>query len=285
MFSESVMQVDPDQNAEISAMQQVIDRNILLPLFENSGQAIMVLNSDDLHIVAANRLARTILKNGMRALQRLTLMDAVPSLPPDDVARFLRQFIRVRRRSVRARVGLNTDKATIYDVDIIRMPDQEKSIVIIAQDVSATVLALKMADEAESKMATAINALSDGFVLYDADDRLVICNQTYRTFYPESAAAMEPGNTFENILRLGLQNGQYADGIGREEEWLATRLKQHRSSQGVIEQKLSNGRWLRIVERATADGGRVGLRVDVTQLKEQQHALRRLAITDELTGL
>lgn len=35
-------------------MQQVIDRNILLPLFENSGQAIMVLNSDDLHIVAAN---------------------------------------------------------------------------------------------------------------------------------------------------------------------------------------------------------------------------------------
>ena len=285
MFSESVMQVDPDQNAEISAMQQVIGRNILLPLFENSGQAIMVLNSDDLHIVAANRLARTILKNGMRALQRLTLMDAVPSLPPDDVARFLRQFIRVRRRSVRARVGLNTDKATIYDVDIIRMPDQEKSIVIIAQDVSATVLALKMADEAESKMATAINALSDGFVLYDADDRLVICNQTYRTFYPESAAAMEPGNTFENILRLGLQNGQYADGIGREEEWLATRLKQHRSSQGVIEQKLSNGRWLRIVERATADGGRVGLRVDVTQLKEQQHALRRLAITDELTGL
>ncbi|MBU0780018.1 MAG: PAS-domain containing protein, partial [Alphaproteobacteria bacterium] len=211
MFSESVMQVDPDQNAEISAMQQVIGRNILLPLFENSGQAIMVLNSDDLHIVAANRLARTILKNGMRALQRLTLMDAVPSLPADDVARFLRQFIRVRRRSVRARVGLNTDKATIYDVDIIRMPDQEKSIVIIAQDVSATVLALKMADEAESKMATAINALSDGFVLYDADDRLVICNQTYRTFYPESAAAMEPGNTFETILRLGLQNGQYAD--------------------------------------------------------------------------
>ncbi|WP_394151859.1 putative bifunctional diguanylate cyclase/phosphodiesterase [Loktanella salsilacus] len=134
-------------------------------------------------------------------------------------------------------------------------------------------------------MATAIDALSDGFVLYDADDRLVICNQTYRLFYPESAAAMEPGNTFENILRVGLKNGQYADGIGREEEWLATRLKQHRSPHGVIEQKLSNGRWLRIMERVTADGGRVGLRVDVTQLKEQQHALRRLAITDELTGL
>ncbi|WP_386679521.1 putative bifunctional diguanylate cyclase/phosphodiesterase [Loktanella sp. R86503] len=279
------MQVDIDQNAEISAIQQVISRNILLPLFENSGQAIVVLNSDDLLVVAANRLARTILNQGMRTLQRLTLMETLPNLPEDRVAQFIRQFIRVRRRSVRARVCINGDKETIYDVDIIRVPGPLKSVVVIAQDVTLTVRALRIAAKAESQMATAIDALSDGFVLYDADDRLVICNQTYRTFYLESAAAMEPGNTFENILRVGLKNGQYADGIGREEEWLATRLKQHRSPHGVIEQKLSNGRWLRIMERVTADGGRVGLRVDVTQLKEQQHALRRLAITDELTGL
>ena len=279
------MQVDPDQNAELSAIQQVIGRNILLPLFESSAQAIIVLNADDLRIVAANGRARHWLGLSMRALQRLTMAEAVPTMPTGTVTRVLRRFARLRRPSVRLRAILPGDKPATFDVDIMRMPDRQRSIVILAQDTTAMLDAIRTADAAESRMAVAINALSDGFVLYDAEDRLVICNETYRTFYPESAAAMLPGTKFEDILKFGLRNRQYADGIGREDEWLRERMRQHMAMSGPIEQKLANGRWLRIVERPTPDGGRVGLRVDVTQLKEQQHALRRLAVTDELTGL
>ena len=279
------MRVDPDQNAELTAIQQVIGRNILLPLFESSAQAIIVLDAADLRIVAANRRARMSLGLSMRALQRLTMPEAVPTIERGRVTRVLGRFARLRRTSVRLRAALPGKVTTVFDIDIMRMPDRARSIVILAQDTSAMLAAIRSADAAESRMAVAINALSDGFVLYDEDDRLVICNETYRNFYPESAAAMTPGARFEDILRYGLRNGQYADGIGREEDWLRERMRQHASMTGPIEQKLSNGRWLRIVERPTPDGGRVGLRVDVTRLKEQQQALRRLAVTDELTGL
>jgi signal transduction histidine kinase/DNA-binding response OmpR family regulator len=84
---------------------------------------------------------------------------------------------------------------------------------------------------------------------------------------------MVPGAKFEDILRFGLDHGQHADAVGREEAWLAERLAQHRHSDGVHEQQLRDGRWLRVHDHQTPDGGRVGLRVDISQIKEQQAAL------------
>ncbi|REC57860.1 response regulator [Rhodosalinus sediminis] len=125
------------------------------------------------------------------------------------------------------------------------------------------------------RMWSAVEELPDGFVVYDSDDRLVTCNARYRELYAETAPAMVPGATFEELLRYGLARGQYAEAIGREEEWLAERLEKHRAAEVAIEQQLGDGRWLRIFEKETRDGGRVGLRVDVTALKEQQKALER----------
>ncbi|SIS52980.1 hypothetical protein SAMN05421759_101234 [Roseivivax lentus] len=120
------------------------------------------------------------------------------------------------------------------------------------------------------RMWQAVQQLPDGFVLYDAEDRLVMCNDKYRSFYAKSAPAMVPGATFEDILRYGLKNRQYLEAIGREEEWLAERLAHHRQADLIIEQPLEDGRWLRIFERRITDGSRVGLRVDITDLKETQ---------------
>jgi hypothetical protein len=147
----------------------------------------------------------------------------------------------------------------------VRMEDRR------ARDGDLVTLAVDITEQ--MRIWAAIEAIPDGFVLYDRDDRLLTCNQRYRDLYPDSAAAMVPGATFEEILRYGLAHGQHADAIGREEDWLAERLAQHRAAQGVHEQRLRDGRWLRAHDHPTPDGGRVGLRVDVTLLKEQQAAL------------
>jgi len=131
------------------------------------------------------------------------------------------------------------------------------------------------------RMWAAVEAIPDGFVLYDHDDRLVMCNDRYRDFYAESAPAMQPGTGFEEILRFGLDNGQYPEAIGREEEWISERLNRHHSPEGMIEQRLADGRWLRILEERTPDGGLVGLRVDITEQKRQQEALDRARVAAE----
>ena len=125
------------------------------------------------------------------------------------------------------------------------------------------------------RLQSAIETLDDGFVIYDKEDRLVLCNQRYREIYSASAAAIVQGNTFANILRYGLEHGQYVSAIGREEAWLQERLLQHRRSNFNVEQQLDDGRWLRIAERETPNGEWVGFRVDISEQKAVQEELHK----------
>ncbi|CAM4299956.1 PAS-domain containing protein [Palleronia rufa] len=123
----------------------------------------------------------------------------------------------------------------------------------------------------------AIEAIPDGFAIYDRDDRLVICNAPYRQMYDRSADAIRPGIRFEDLLRHGLERGQYAESAGREEAWLADRMRRHLNPDDApLEIQLGNGRWIQVLERRTSDGSIVGLRVDVTALKRQQAELERM---------
>ncbi len=151
----------------------------------------------------------------------------------------------------------------------------ERSIVRgIIKDVSDNTVLAERARSAEQKLLHAVDVLHDGFVIYDSDDRLVVCNQRYRDLYPKSAHAMIPGTTFSDIIRAGLDAGEYAHAIGREEEWFNERLAVHQSSDQEVEQLLDDGRWLRIAERKTVDGMRIGLRIDITRLKQNEAELK-----------
>ncbi|PJF09716.1 response regulator [Pseudorhodobacter sp. MZDSW-24AT] len=140
-----------------------------------------------------------------------------------------------------------------------------------ARDGDVVSLAIDITEQ--MRIWAAIEAIPDGFVLFDREDRLLTFNQRYRDIHPESADILRPGVTFDEILRHGLARGKYAEAVGREAEWMAERMAQHRAPSSIHEQKLANGRWLRVLEQGTPDGGRVGLRVDITDWKEQQAAL------------
>ncbi|WP_028913824.1 hybrid sensor histidine kinase/response regulator [Pseudorhodobacter ferrugineus] len=140
-----------------------------------------------------------------------------------------------------------------------------------ARDGDMVCLALNITEQ--MRTWAAIEAIPDGFVLFDRRERLLACNQRFREIYPECAAVMQPGVSYEKILRAGLDAGAFADAIGQEDAWLDARIGRPLDGPEEREQLLSNGRWLRILEQPTPDGGRVGLRVDITHQKEQQAAL------------
>ena len=143
------------------------------------------------------------------------------------------------------------------------------------RDVTARKAAETKAKEAETRLVEAIEALPDGFVLYDAEDRLVLCNEHYREIYRTSSDLIVPGTTFEEIVRKGAERGQYSEAIDDVDAWVAKRLAAHRNPGASVEQKLDDGRWLRIIERRTESGFTVGFRVDITALKEREQALRQ----------
>ena len=125
----------------------------------------------------------------------------------------------------------------------------------------------------QMRIWAAIEAIPDGFVLFDREDRLLTCNQRFRDIFSLAAPAIKPGATFEEILKFGLGNGQYDVEPGREAEWLSERMAQHRTPDGPHEHRLGDGRWIRGQDHPTPDGGRVGLMMDITHQKEGEEAL------------
>lgn len=149
-------------------------------------------------------------------------------------------------------------------------------LVHVATDITAMKTAQQDADRSRGLLENALSALPDAFAYYDRDDRLVICNDKYREFYPKSAERIQPGVSFEELIRFGVANGEYADAIGNEEEWIAERLARHSTPHLEIEQNLASGRCLRVLEQQTPDGGRVGMRIDITELKRAEERLAEI---------
>ncbi|MCB6177723.1 response regulator [Rhodobacter sp. Har01] len=140
-----------------------------------------------------------------------------------------------------------------------------------ARDGDLVSLAMDITEQ--MRIWAAVEALPDGFVLFDREERLLTCNQRYRDMFPDSAPLMVRGTSFEDLLRHGLQAGHVPAAVGREEDWLADRLRQMREARETSENHLADGRWILESDHVTPDGGRVGLRTDITQLREQQTAL------------
>jgi PAS domain S-box-containing protein len=126
----------------------------------------------------------------------------------------------------------------------------------------------------ERRLAEAIESISEGFVCYDGEDRLVICNSCYRNLlYPELDIDLSVGTTFESIIRRAAERGYIKDAEGRVGEWIAERLQQHRNPGDPQVQRRDRGRWLMVSERRTEDGGIVAVYSDITELKQREQDL------------
>ncbi len=128
---------------------------------------------------------------------------------------------------------------------------------------------------AHTRLLDALDLVPEGLVIFDPDDRYVLWNRRYAEMFDPAGELLAPGVPFEDVLRKGLACGWYPEAVGREEEWLAHRLALHRQPQIRHEQEIGPGRWCRIEERRTASGS-IGLRVDITDLKQREDKFRLL---------
>ncbi|SOE00438.1 PAS-domain containing protein [Caenispirillum bisanense] len=143
--------------------------------------------------------------------------------------------------------------------------------------------AVARAEEAERQVADsavlhrhlvdAVDSISEGFVLFGGDGRLVMCNDRYRRAYPMLADALQPGITFDALLRMAAARGAHDPAEGPLEPWVQRRLERHLDHRAPVDCRLSDGHWYRISEHATRAGGVVKVLMDITALKRHEQEL------------
>ncbi|MBU1324984.1 MAG: response regulator [Alphaproteobacteria bacterium] len=119
----------------------------------------------------------------------------------------------------------------------------------------------------------AVEAMPDAMGFYDPGGRLVLWNARYAEVNTELVAKLTTGMRFEEVLQIGLDAGIYTDAIGRQAEWRAERLAAREQLSATLEQHRDDGRWLRVQDRRTSNGGIVTLVTDITDLRRDARAL------------
>ncbi|MGE0724408.1 MAG: PAS domain-containing protein, partial [Alphaproteobacteria bacterium] len=155
-------------------------------------------------------------------------------------------------------------------VMVSERPTADGGVVAIHTDITAQ-------KQAEARLVEAIESIDQGFILFDENDRLVLWNSKLLEMFPGAGAAMRLGAGIREIIRAGAASGDY--------RWDYATLDQaveeiHRiyvtgTTEG-IERQLRDGRWILFSQHVTPSGFRVGLRTDITQLKQRQAQLSEI---------
>ena len=153
------------------------------------------------------------------------------------------------------------DDTVIFFTDVTLLKEREEE--------------LKRLNQVQSLFVDALEHIPSSIMLCDTEDRILICNSATRRYFPRATDLLVPGTRFEDLLRAHAASG-YVKDVGNDlSAWIADRMKQHRAANANFIRAYDDGHWSDIIERRTADGGIIGIRTDITALKQTEQALRR----------
>jgi two-component system cell cycle sensor histidine kinase PleC len=142
--------------------------------------------------------------------------------------------------------------------------DSGLHLIGIAVDITEQKSLAERTVEADLRLRDAIETIPEAFVLWDAEDRLVLCNSHFQRLHRLPDSAVTPGTSYETVIEVGSMPE------------VRTRL-QETSAQApgarTFEAQLDDGSWLHISERRTKDGGYVSVGTDITRIKEHEQKL------------
>ena len=130
---------------------------------------------------------------------------------------------------------------------------------------------------AHARMMIALDAIGDGFAVYDANDCLTVYNKQFVQLNSEISDLIKPGVHHSTLLNSHIQRGSIkADGLTNEEIF-AREIKRHEDPGHAYDRQLLDGRWIRIIEKRTEDGGVAELQSDITELKNREIEVARIS--------
>lgn len=128
-------------------------------------------------------------------------------------------------------------------------------------------------EAARIRFEDAIESLSSGFVLFDANDQLVACNTKYREYFPKLVDKVVPGGKFSDIIQAAMDRGLFPESKADPGAWISQLLETRSSTSGSRLQHMESGLWLQISDHRTKEGGIVSIYADITELKDREEDL------------
>ena len=139
----------------------------------------------------------------------------------------------------------------------------------------------------QAPMLEALGNILEAIVIYDAEGRLVTCNENFRRLYGYSEAEACPGVHFRELGRIDIERGNVAvgDEFGDGDAYLERKAEYRRKLEGSFIVRLKDGRWIKTIDRPVRGGGFASIQIDITEVKALEQNMRFMAQHDELTGL
>lgn len=202
---------------------------------------------------------------------------ARPALAPDMFAQCIQDASVSGEFEVRTGIGPRWHRIELRHVIDPEMGD--RCILAVEEDVTSIKHAETAAAMSERLLYDAIESLSVGFIMLDQDRRIVLVNEKYREMHRDIGGEVTLGIPFEELLRrsthsklvLGQNGGEHALGqASTPEEWVQERMNSLGKHPDGTDFQMADGRWIRVYESHTSDGGIAGSRMDITELKRAQ---------------
>jgi diguanylate cyclase (GGDEF)-like protein len=134
-------------------------------------------------------------------------------------------------------------------------------------------------ERSEGLVRHTLDAMEAGIVLYDANDRLLLCNQAFRAQHRPIAAMLQPGQERASVLHAAVSHGLVPEASGRSEaSWVGEQLLlvSQRDPRPAYTRELPDGRWSRVLDRRLPDGSLLSFSTDVTDMVQRERELQRL---------
>jgi two-component system NtrC family sensor kinase len=145
---------------------------------------------------------------------------------------------------------------------------------VLVRDSTAERLRQEALDRERRRLLDAVESFSEGFALWDAEDRLVMCNSRYREISaPAGWENLQPGVSFCDHVLAWVRSGTTAVRPEDAEDYVRKRLVQRQDPGAPYDFGLDHGRWMRVIDRKTQEGGTVSIRIDVTDIKRREAIL------------
>lgn len=221
----------------------------------------------------------------------MTLLDSLI----DDQDPLERQYEKLRKiaEALMRRVEQGTDEsgaayaqfqraAMLEETVRARTQELERALDLLNESNAKLALANAETEAARANLANAIETVQEGFALFDAEERLVMCNSRFGKHMRDIHPQLRPGLPFEDYVNLVANSPFLALPEGENAtQWREKRMARHKDNHVVFNARMAGSRWLQVSEHRTPDGGTVVLQTDVTDMMLIERQERERMLDDQ----